>query len=812
MSGSAGSAASAAVAEIGIISSDDLGDGRSGVPFVYWLRDIGREDIATVGGKGANLGELARAGLPVPNAFVLSVGAYHRFVESADLGRKIEQLLQGLNVDDSDALQRVSETLRALVEASALPEDLEDEIGRAYAGLSPGAPDTAIVAVRSSATAEDTSQFSFAGMFESFLNVRGREELIRRVKGCWASTFRARVLFYRLKQGMPAEMPVAVVVQTMVGGDKAGVMFTVDPATRDRERMVIEAAWGFGEVVVLGQVTPDRYVLDKRTLALVETSVGSKDFMLVRDTTTAATVRVDLGQDPRRTARVLDDDEVRAVGSLGREVEAHYGSPQDIEFAIAGEAVYLTQSRPVTTLGVAPGTPGTPGAPGATHDDAAAAETVLVQGLGASPGIASGSVRILTSAEQAGQLNAGEILVTHMTSPDWVPVMRRAVAVVTEAGGMTSHAAIVSRELGMPCIVGARDATTRLTSGAVVTVDGARGRVTAGAAPIRQGAAEPERPVAPRARIVTATRLYVNLGEPDRAESVAGMDVDGVGLLRAEFMLLSALDRMHPRKLISEGRGNELVDRMAEKLRIFGRAFTPRPVIYRAMDFRSNEFRGLEGGDAFEAVEENPMIGYRGCYRYIREPDLFALELRALAAVRREFPNVHLMIPFVRTGWEFAECRRMIGDSELGADRELQLWVMAEVPSVLHWLPEYVRAGATGVSIGSNDLTQLMLGVDRDSEAVAPLFDERDGAVLEMIRAIITESHRLGITCSICGQAPSVHPEYAAQLVRWGIDSISVNPDAIDRSRVNIASAEQRLLLERAREESEPSHAAGRDG
>jgi pyruvate,water dikinase len=298
---------------------------------------------------------------------------------------------------------------------------------------------------------------------------------------------------------------------------------------------------------------------------------------------------------------------------------------------------------------------------------------------------------------------------------------------------------------------------------------------------------------------VTATRLYVNLAEPDRAEDVAQMDVDGVGLLRAEFMVLAALDNTHPRALIAQGRGNEIVTRMAEKLRIFGRAFAPRPVIYRAIDFRSNEFRRLKGGDAHEPVEENPMIGYRGCYRYIKEPDLFGLELAALADVRREFPNVHLMIPFVRTAWEFRECRRLIAESALGHDRALELWVMAEVPSVSYWLPEYVRAGITGISIGSNDLTQLVLGVDRDSEAVAPLFDERDEAVLWVIQSLIWRARQLGITSSICGQAPSVHAEYAEHLVRWGIDSISVNPDAVARTRRNIAAAEQRLLIDQAR-------------
>jgi pyruvate,water dikinase len=421
-----------------------------------------------------------------------------------------------------------------------------------------------------------------------------------------------------------------------------------------------------------------------------------------------------------------------------------------------------------------------------------------VRGLGASPGFASGPVRVLISPENAAVLQPGEILVARNTSPDWVPIMRRAAAIVTDTGGMTSHAAIVSRELGIPCIVGTRDATGTLHDGDMVSVDAREGTVRQGAtAAPRHAIHEITQLVSPA--LVTATRLYVNLAEPERAEQVAAMPVDGVGLLRAEFMILDALGNTHPRKLLKEGRAEEFVQRMAEKLRTFGAAFHPRPVVYRAMDFRSNEFRGLAGGEEFEPVEANPMIGYRGCYRYVREPDLFALELRALGVARGDYDNLHLMIPFVRTAGEFRACKQLIDASGLTNDPNLELWVMAEVPSVLYWLDEYVRLGATGVSIGSNDLTQLVLGVDRDSDILASLFDERDGAVLDAIHQIIGKCRKLGITCSICGQAPSVYPDYAERLVEWGIDSISVNPDAVDAARRHIAAAEQRLLLEQVR-------------
>jgi pyruvate,water dikinase len=407
------------------------------------------------------------------------------------------------------------------------------------------------------------------------------------------------------------------------------------------------------------------------------------------------------------------------------------------------------------------------------------------------------------SPSEESAMQAGEVLVTRMTSPDWVPIMRRAAAIVTDAGGMTSHAAIVARELGLPCIVGAHDATRALITGTVVTVDGGAGTVSIGRVAPDVPAASTTRSRAsaasPRGALITATKLYVNLAEPARAGEIAARDVDGVGLLRAEFMMLEALDHTHPRAFLAQHTGDDFVHRMAEGLRTFARAFAPRPVIYRAMDFRSNEFRNLTGGADHEPVEANPMIGYRGCQRYIREPDLFALELRALSEVRAEFENLHLMIPFVRTPAELAACLRLVDGSPLGGDARLERWIMAEVPSVVYRLPEYAALGITGVSIGSNDLTQLMLGVDRDSELFGAGYDERDAAVLDAVRAIVTSCRTLGLTCSICGQAPSVHPEYAAMLVRLGIDSISVNVDAIDRTRHNIAVAEQSLILDAAR-------------
>jgi pyruvate,water dikinase len=385
--------------------------------------------------------------------------------------------------------------------------------------------------------------------------------------------------------------------------------------------------------------------------------------------------------------------------------------------------------------------------------------------------------------------------------------MRRAAALVTERGGVTCHAAIISRELRLPCVVGATGALDRLDDGQLVTVDADHGVVYAGdvratlagtpGTPIR--AAEVATPPPTTVSEPLATRIYVNLSQADRAAEVAALPVDGVGLLRAEFMVTDALGGEHPLRLLRSGRGPEFVDRMAASVAQITRAFAPRPVVYRTIDFRSNEFRGLQGGAEIEPVEANPMIGYRGCYRYTKEPDLFSLELEALARVREQSPNVHLMIPFVRTRWELEECLSLIDASPLGRQRGLHRWVMAEVPSVVHWLPEYIGMGVDGVSIGSNDLTQLVLGVDRDSDICAELFDESDPAVLDAIGQIIGTARKFGITSSLCGQAPSTNPAFAEHLVRMGITSVSVNPDVLGAARRTIAAAERRLLLEAAR-------------
>ncbi len=749
---------------------------------VVWFRDVGREDLALVGGKGANLGELTRASIPVPPGFVVTADTYFRFIEANALEPLLKKDLFQLDVHDSRQLGERAERIKQRILDAPMPPGIAAEIRAAYRELGQGP-----VAVRSSATAEDLPDASFAGQQSTFLNVVGADHVVVAVQACWASLFEGRAIFYREEAGYDhLKVGLAVPVQRMVQSEISGVMFTVEPVTSDASRITIEAVYGLGEGIVSGEISPDLYMVQKESLQVLDVTVVPQSRMFAKSVTSDGGhegANAWIPVEPELVERQkLTGDQIRELARIGRDVEAHYGGPQDIEWAFEGGKFYLTQARPVTTMRV---------------DEDAEVEApepaaVILTGQPASPGVGFGTVRIVHDPHDIDIVKAGDILVAEMTTPDFVPAMKRAAAIVTERGGRTCHAAIVSRELGIPCIVGAKNATTTLAVGREVTVDGTNGNVHEGRAEVRlawyarQLARYADAPAIP-----TTTKLYVNLAEPELAARVAKRHVDGVGLLRAEFMV--AQIGVHPQTFIDEGRAHEYTAQLAAGITEFCRAFAPRPVVYRLTDFKTNEYANLRGGAKFEPAEENPMIGFRGAGRYIAQPEIFRLEVDAIKQVRRDHANLYVMVPFVRTPAELRGVKQLLADQGLVRGDGFKLWMMVEVPSNVIILDRFIDVGIDGVSIGSNDLTQLVLGVDRDSETLAATFDERDEAVMAAIQTVVATAVRRGITVGICGQAPSVYPEITEKLVEWGVTSVSVSPDMIDRAREIIANAEAKL-------------------
>jgi pyruvate,water dikinase len=744
---------------------------------VVWFEDVGKEDIPQVGGKGANLGEMTKARIPVPPGFIVTAHSYFYFLEKSGLAPRIREMVSGLDSNDSKKLQKVAYEIIKLLNDAAMPEEIAQEIAQAYGRLG-GGP----VAVRSSATAEDLPEASFAGQQRTFLNVIGEKEVIAAVQGCWASLYEPRAIFYRVYQGFDHfSVGIAVPVQRMVQSEASGVMFTLDPITSDRKQIVVESVYGLGETIVSGEITPDLYVVDKEQIEIIDKKIARQEWQLVRNTKGSkdpeeANIKVPIA-DALQSKQKISDSDIIALANIGKRIEEHYSSPQDIEWAKEGDNIFIVQTRPVTTEKAA-----------ADQKEAMTTEAEpILTGSPSSPGIAAGPVKIIRSASEIDQVMEGDVLVAEMTTPDFVPAMKRAAAIVTERGGRTCHAAIVSRELGIPCVVGAEKATTTLKQEQVVTVDGSSGNIYDGRLVMEtQGVPS----IVHRAPIRTNTRLYVNLAEPELADRVAQRDVDGVGLLRAEFIVAQMGE--HPRHMIEQGRGQEFVDTLTDGVLKFAKAFHPRPVVYRTTDFKTNEYRNLKGGEQYEDIEENPMIGYRGCSRYVVEADLFKMEIDMIKRVREQYNNLWIMIPFVRTVKQLSQILSTLNEEGLSSSKDFKIWMMAEVPSNVFLIDEFIDAGIDGISIGSNDLTQLILGIDRDNPKLADDFDERNEAVLAALEKLISSATKRGVTASICGQAPSVYPELTEKLVKWGITSVSVSPDAIESTRELIAKLEGR--------------------
>jgi len=780
---------------------------------VLWFEELAKGDIPLVGGKNANLGEMTKAGIPVPPGFAISAHSYERFIEETNIAEKIYRIIEETVTDRNDPKQHeeASEKTRKVIESTKMPKYIGNAIKEAYLKLSKKTKMSDVfVAVRSSATAEDLPDASFAGQQETYLNVKGSDDLLEKTVKCWSSLFTPRAIFYRTEKGFKhEEVLISVGVQKMVNSKVAGVSFTLNPVTGDRSQIVIEGNWGLGESVVSGSVTPDDYIVDKESLKVIDRKIAKKTVEYIRDLKTGKTIHAEVPSD-RQDQPCLTDEEIHTLAELSKRIEEHYGTPQDIEWAIDRdlpfpENVFIVQSRPETVWSLKAAPPAKPEAPNTTAPTTE--RIVAVKGSPASPGIYAGKGKVaLTTDDAASLIEKGDILITKMTAPDWVPYMRVAGAIVTDDGGMTCHAAIVSRELGIPCIVGTGNGSKVLKSGQDYTVDAKTGVVYEGTI---EEVARPAPVVAVAASTaaytpVTGTKIYVNLSLPEVAEKVFNESKpDGVGLLRAEHLMLAV--GKHPRLLIEEGGEEKMINAFADGVRKVAEVFAPGPVVYRFLDFKPDEFLSLPGGEKYEEeaghVGPNPLIGYRGCFRYIKEPDVFRLECRAIRKVREEYgqKNLWVMLPFVRTLAEFRVAKKLMEEEGLVRGPDFKLWIMVEVPSSGIIIDKFIEEGIDGVSFGTNDYTMLILGLDRNDAAVQELYDERDLAVLRLVSHVIRVCREHGVTTSICGQAPSNYPEYLEFLIREGATSISVNPDVVVRTRLMAASLEQKVLLEELR-------------
>ena len=776
--------------------------------FILWFEEIGIDDTDLVGGKTASLGEMTvKTKVPVPYGFATTADAYRHFIKKAKLGANIAKILKKLkDPEDTPTLQKVGRAIREMVFGAAIPKDLEEEIKQAYRVLSKRfGEQSSFVAVRSSATAEDLPDASFAGQQESYLNVKGEDSLVEKIKECYASLFTDRAIFYRVEKGFDhISVALSAVVQLMVYSKAGGVMFTLNVANGDPNVVIIEAGYGLGEFVVQGRITPDEYVVEKNSLKIISKNIFTKPVQLIRNPRGGTEeVPVPAGIQDKQ---IITDAQIVELAKYAITIEQHYGKPMDIEWGLdeITNKLWILQARPETVWALREKSPKK-----VKEETVKATERlVIAKGLPASPGIAAGKTNVIKSTEGINEFKQGEILVTEMTSPDWVPVMRKAKAIVTNHGGMTCHAAIVSRELGIPCIVGTastgRPGTEVIPSGVYVTVDASNGIVYQG---IMEEAVKTEKitetsaVTIAEAYPVTGTKILVNLGEPELAERGAQLPCDGVGLMREEFIWASEIGQ-HPLYLIKTGQSEKVINSLAEGIRKVCQAMNPRPVVLRFSDFKTSEYRDLKGGAEFEPEESSALLGWRGASRYYNPKftEAFKLEIKAIKKVREEYglKNLWVMLPFVRTVEEAEKVIKIMGEEGLKRGPDFKVWLMAEIPSNVILADKFNRL-VDGYSIGSNDLTMLILGCDRDNAALGHIFDERNLAVKRAIRHLVDIAHKDGLTVSICGQAPSVHgPEFIRFLVESGIDSISVNPDAVIQVRKWTAGIEQRILLEKA--------------
>ena len=762
--------------------------------YVIWFKDLNKDSIAIAGGKGANMGEMVNLSIPVPDGFAITAQTYKEFVEGTKIQDKVLGMLQGLNYEDTTQLQNVANGIQRLIVSTPMPEEMVEEIQDNYEllGASRKSANSFVqggeefVAVRSSATAEDLPSASFAGQQATFLNVKGKENVVQAVRACWASLFTARAIYYREKNNFDhGKVFISALVQKMVNAEKSGIMFTVNPATNYADEIVIEAVYGLGEMIVGGEVNPNTYVVNKQTRDIKKVEVRKQEVGLFRNAR---------GENEKREIpkeiqerQVLTEKEILELTRLGKKLEEHYGKPQDVEWAVEQGTVFIVQTRAVTTF-----------KEHALEERPSVMEEagkIILRGETASAGVYSGMVRIVHDPSELNKIQKGDILVTRMTTPDMVPAMQRAGAIITDEGGMTCHAAIVSREMGTPCIVGTEHATEVLRDGEIVTVHASRGIVYEGKVDVavpeqKEGSPHAEHGEEP----ITATEIKVICDIPDLAEHAAATGADGVGLVRSEIMI--AAGGMHPAEYIRQGKEEEYVRLLKDGIRKIAKAFAGKAVWIRCSDMRSDEYRNLQGGDK-EPHESDPMIGWHGIRRLLDDEAVLQAEFRAIRELHYEgVKNVGVMLPFVIRMEELRKAKEIMRSVGLEPCKAIEFGIMVETPAACWIIEELCKEGISFVSFGTNDLTQLTLGIDRNNEKIAPLFDEMHPAVLGEIARVIKVCKKYGVKTSVCGQAGS-RPEMADFLVHQGVDSISANVDAVDTIRHVVARVERKLLLEK---------------
>lgn len=783
---------------------------------VVWLSEISKNDIAIAGGKGANLAEMYNAKFPVPPAFIVTAQAFVTFLRESRLKDKILAVVNTIDLENTAELETKAKEIQHMIVAAKMPKALAEEILEAYSNLSldeqsvsktkdplslievKGEP--CFVAVRSSATTEDLSTASFAGQQETFLNIKGNEALLEAIQKCWASLFTARAIYYRTRKGFSHETSyIAVVVQRMVNSDKSGVMFTINPLTNNKNELVIESVFGLGEGIVSGTIEPDSYVIDKKKLEIVKKRLGLKKLKFVKDET-GNTVKEELPEEIQKK-EVLELSELKSLANYGIDIEEHYKWPQDIEWAIEGKKIHIVQSRPVTTV----------------EKEMKKVELqgkVLIEGLAASSGIASGIVKIIHDLKDLSKIKSGDILVTRMTNPDMVVTMQKAKAIVTDEGGLTAHAAIVSREIGLPCVVGTKKATQVLVEGSIVTVDGTNGKIYEGkieAREIKEKVEEKkemkeEKPAPPalakmlippevreafelakkrKEGVEEKTLVKVNCDLPDVAERAAATGADGVGLVRLEFII--AKGGIHPAEYIRKGKSDEYSKLLADGIEKIAKAFKDKPVWVRTSDIRTDEYRNLKGSEQ-EPEEDNPMLGWHGIRRGLDEPEILKAEFKAIKILHeRGYKNVGIMLPFVIRTEEVRKAKELCREVGLEPRHDVEFGVMIETPASCMIIEDLCSEGIDFISFGTNDLTQLTLGIDRNNERLARIYDEMHPAVLRLLEMVISVCKSYGVKTSICGQAGS-RVEMAKFLAKKGISSISANIDSVELIREAITS------------------------